>query len=312
MSRMDFDRALDSWMAEGPDQIPDHTVARIFTTFEMNETRKLRWLPRRETMNRVVFALGGAAAVLVVAVMALGLYVNQPGGVGGQPSPTTAPRSSPSAEPSRTAEPSSTPKPSITADAGIPVGEFLLYDGRYGDGVPITVNIPASGWHGEEGVGILVKNDNPDAPDGAGMIGPFVGDDVYVYGDPCQWSTTLPDAPSTTVDEIVAALQSQASRDASEPVDITVDGYAGKSITLHVPDDAVFAECYRGEFRTLVDNPAADGARYHQDPGQIDELWILDVDGVLTVFDAGYYEGTPAEHVAEVRAIAESATFETP
>jgi hypothetical protein len=38
-------------------------------------------------MNRLLFALGGAAAVLVVAVLALGVYSNQPG-VGGQPSPS--------------------------------------------------------------------------------------------------------------------------------------------------------------------------------------------------------------------------------
>ncbi len=72
--------------------------------------------------------------------------------------------------------------------------------------------------------------------------------DLYVYGDPCQWSSTTPDPPATTVDELVAALSAQASRDASEPVDITVDGYAGKSITLHVPDDAVFSDCDEGYF----------------------------------------------------------------
>jgi hypothetical protein len=97
-------------------------------------------------------------------------------------------------------------------------------------------------------------------------------------------------------------------------VDITVDGYAGKSITLHVPDDAVFSDCDRGMFGSwgYVLNGTVDPtpSRYHQGPGQIDELWIVDVDGMVTVIDAGHYEGTPAEDVAELHAIVDSITFE--
>ena len=52
---------------------------------------------------------------------------------------------------------------------------------------------------------------------------------------PMPMGETMPDTPATTLDEIVAALGSQATRDASEPVDITVDGYAGKSITSRCP-----------------------------------------------------------------------------
>ena len=47
-------------------------------------------------------------------------------------------------------------------------------------------------------------------------------------------------------------------------------------------------------------------------PGQIDELWILDVGGVLVVIDTASYADTPAEHVEELRAIVESAVFEAP
>ena len=105
-----------------------------------------------------------------------------------------------------------------------------------------------------------------------------------MYGDPCQWSSTRPDTPATTVDEIVAALAAQASRDASEPVDITLDGYAGKTITLHVPDDAVdFDDCDDGSFgywASIDPEFGDDGVEpvpaCTRRPGQIDELWILD------------------------------------
>ena len=64
--------------------------------------------------------------------------------------------------------------------------------------------------------------------------------------------STMPDTPATTVDEFVAALAAQASRDASAPVDVTVGGYAGKTITLHVPDDAAFDDCDEGDVRPAV------------------------------------------------------------
>jgi len=136
----------------------------------------------------------------------------------------------------------------------------------------------------------------------------FTGE-LFVYGDPCEWSTTKPEIPARTVDELVAALSAQASRDASAPKDITVGGHAGKSITLHVPDDAVFGRCDQGYFGSWVDGLEPTPSRYHQGPGQIDELWILDVNGVLTVIDTTYYVGTPVEDVEEMRAIVRSASF---
>lgn len=255
-------------------------------------------------MNKFVsIGLGAAAVVVVVVVGAQLLATPAPGGVG------TTPTASPSAPASPTPEPSVEPSPSPTPE-GIPEGPFVLKSP--GGGPPITVTIPAPGWEGDPSGGPLVKNDNTDPPDGAAIIGPFFGD-LYVYGDPCQWSTTLPDTPATTVDEAAAALTAQASRDASAPVDITVDGHVGKSITLHVPDDAVFGDCDDDRFSSWAgggDPLSAGPSRYHQGPGQIDEVWLLDVDGVLIVVDAMYGAETSAEHLAELHAILESMTFE--
>lgn len=251
-------------------------------------------------MNKLVpIGLGTAAVVAALVVGARLLGPPAPGGVLGVPSVQPSVASSPTAAPS-VANPS-------TPVGGNAPGPFVIG----GDGGPaITVTIAAPGWYGEPGVGILVKNDDADLPDGAGMIGPWYGP-LYVYGDPCRWSTTTPKTPATTVDEMVAALAAQKSRDASAPVDITVDGYSGKSITLHVPDDAVFAQCDQGKFGSWQSaEVASDGPdRYHQRPGQIDELLILDISGKLMVFDSAYYKGTPAGVLAELHAILDSMTF---
>jgi hypothetical protein len=172
----------------------------------------------------------------------------------------------------------------------------------------ITVTIPAPDWYGP-GPGGLYKDDKADpSGDGAGMI-VFPGDDLYVYGDPCDWSTTRPARPSTTIDAFVAAMSAQASRAATEPVDVTVDGYSGKSITVHVPDDADFSQCDQATFGSWVAGGEGTPSRYQQGPGQIDKLWVLDVGGELVVIDAAYYEGTPQTIIDELEAIAESATF---
>ncbi len=131
---------------------------------------------------------------------------------------------------------------------------------------------------------------------------------MYVYGDPCHWASTKPNTPVTTVDEAIAALSGQPSRDASAPVDVTVDGHAGKSITLHVPDDARFGDCDQGEFRSWIEG--SEAVRYHQDPGQFDLVWVLDVNGELVIFDVAYYEGTPPSVLDEMGAVVESATLD--
>lgn len=248
-------------------------------------------------MNKFVAIGLGAAAVVAVLLIGSNLLGSAGPAPGAQPTASVAPsESEPSVEPS--------------SAAGLPEGPHLLLYERL---VRIDVTIPAAGWFGEEGGGILVKDDNADPPDGAGMIA-FVGP-LYVYGDPCQWSTTTPDTPATTVDELVAALSAQASRDATAPVDVTVGGYAGKSITLHVPDDAAysageFTDCDQGYFGSWGTDTEPTPARYHQGPGQIDELWILDVNGVPVIINTGYYAGTPTADVEELRAIVESATFQ--
>jgi hypothetical protein len=178
-------------------------------------------------------------------------------------------------------------------------------DGTETDVPPLTVTIPGPGWDSDEG-GILLNNWGDG---GAGMI-IFRRQEYLVYGDPCSWATTIPDTPVTTVDEFVAALSSQPSRNASEPVDITLDGYTGKSITLHIPDDADFSQCDGGTFGSWnCDDAGNIPCGFHQGPGETDIEYILDVDGVLVAWHTGYEAGAPADVVAELEAIVQSATF---
>lgn len=303
---MSFDpettRIVRSWLDEGVTELPDRVLDAVLDQIPATSQRRATWWPARRisTMNTTL-KFGLAAAVVAVAVL-IGINFVGTSAVGG-PGPGG---STPTPEPTPVATPAPTPQ------GLLPEGRHVLNDGNPLEGSPTlrtTVTIPAPDWYGDAGGGILIKDDNSGAPDGAGMI-TFFGD-LYVYGDPCDWATTRPEAPATTVDELVAALTAQASRDATAPVDVTVDGHAGKSITLHVPEDAVFSECDRATFGSWG-VPGSDESpfRYHQDPGQIDRLWIVDVDGTLTVIDIAYYEGTPQSVIDELEAIVDSISFD--
>jgi len=299
-SDRDVSRSIRSWLHEDRHEDASRIAGAVLDHVEATQWRRAGWLARRTpTMNRIVGS-GLVAAAAVVALVVGVQLLNSPGANTGGPGE----------------EPTSTPTPTATASptqaAGLPEGPFALTDGSVGTGgVPATVTIPGPGWHGEPDSGVLCKgaDECADPPDGAGMIGPWFGE-FYVYGDPCEWSTTTPDEPATTVDELVSALTNQASRDASAPVDVTLGGYEGKFITLHVPEDADFAACDRGYFGSWAVPGDPTPSRYHQGPGQIDLLWIVDLDGVLTVMDASHYDQTPANDVDELRAIVESMTFE--
>jgi hypothetical protein len=311
----DPDRLIRAFIREGEDELEDQVYDAVRAAIEQKRQRAFIGPWRTPAMNKIVTLGLGAAAVVVALVVGIQLF-GSPGGFGGpgdEPSPTPhASAADPTVEPS-VAEPTS------SAAGILPEGPILVYDPPT-DGAPsITMTISTSGWTHLADIGALEKGESvanvpeavvlPDAlPAGTGL---------YVYGDPCQWASTMPDSPATTVDEIVAALAAQASRNASEPVDVTVGGYAGKMITLHVPDDAVFSECEAGEqgpefgtyqLEAVQDRPS----RYHQGPGQIDDLWIVDVEGSIVIIDAMYRSDTPLETVEEMRALVESATFELP
>jgi hypothetical protein len=310
---MRTDRQLDDtisrWLeAEAPTQLPDRVLRATFErTRRARQQRGWQAPFRRLQVNRMLPALAGVAAVAVVAVVAVGLYFNQPGIGGVPPAPTQAP--SPTAAPTPTAEPTATREPASTPAAGLPEGPFDLED----SGMAMTVTIPAPGWTFDGEVTALVKgNEVANMPEAAILFWSWpAGTAFYVPGDPCRSTSTRPDTPATTVDDFAAALAAQASRDASEPVDVMVGGYAGKSLTLHVPDDALFDECQQGEFVSYGTEQDPLG-RIHQGRGQIDELWILDVDGAFVIIDAMYRPDTPPALVEEMRGIAQSATFDMP
>lgn len=286
----DVNRAIRSWLHEDRHEDASRIAGAVLDRVEATPERRAVWLAwRTPNMNRFVAIGLGAAAVVIVGVF-----------LGAQLLGSSSPRL-PGA--GATATPTSTPA------AFVPV-PYQFFNLEAPDAPRMNVTIPTAGWttspfftKGDE------VNNVPEAAILTYLEAPGTG--FYVFADPCKHMSTKPETPATTVDEIAAALAAQASRNASEPVDVTVGGYAGKAINLTVPRDVNIDACEGPEFATFA-TTKDDLARYQQGPGQIDDIYIVDVNGTVVIIDAMYRPSTPAELVDEMRGIVESATFTLP
>jgi hypothetical protein len=111
-------------------------------------------------------------------------------------------------------------------------------------------------------------------------------------------------------------------RNATAPTDVTVGGYDGRYLEWSVPTDMVVTG--DAEFHGCDVQPSNGlrdfvswfgdgyGERYQQVAGQVDWLWILNVDGQRLVVDATFSPDTTEAGRAELANIAESLRFNEP
>ena len=322
----DVNRVVRSWLREDRHEDANRVLGAVLDEVDTTPQRGTgRFARRTPTMNKFI-ALGLAAAAVVVAAF-IGIQYFGGSNVGGP-------------------GPSETPVPSASPIALLNAPNPLDPDSRYqvnaGPGLDVTVAVP-SGWSGS-GDWVVIGPRGNDAPDGmavrfysgalnlyvnplnpaisgarrsAGHSDPqyvtdrsiFLG--VYpvesVYGDPCQWQGSLPDPQvGPTVDDFATALANQPTREGTM-TDVTLDGYSGKKVTLSTPADINFADCDLGIFGTWTETGSIEPSRYSQGPGQVEDVYIIDVDGVRLVLDASWFpdQATPDE-LAELASVISS------
>jgi hypothetical protein len=208
------------------------------------------------------------------------------------------------------AEPTPTLAPATSTDVVDPnagsVDGVVLGDGDYPG---YTVQVPP-GWSTTDGHFVINDTD-------AEVLGISVWDVGEVARDPCHSVRNLVD-PGPTVEDLVAALVAQPMRHASTPTDVKLGGYEGQYLEWSVPPDMVvtgdadFKGCdaqpngHRDFVSWLGDGL---GERYQQVAGQVDRLWVLDVDGQRLVVDATYSPDASEAVREELGRIAESIRF---
>ncbi len=131
----------------------------------------------------------------------------------------------------------------------------------------------------------------------------WVWDVNSVFTHPCDASAE-PVGPS--VADLANALAAQQLRASTDPVPVTVGGYDGLYVELSVPDDVDDSACADSDFSLW---PGRGQSDVREILGQVDMVWIVDVDGQRITFDAVHTPDLSPDKVAELKNIVTTATF---
>ena len=152
----------------------------------------------------------------------------------------------------------------------------------------------------------------------SGVLGLSVWDVGEVPRNPCHWRGRMYD-PGPSVDDLVTALVAQPLRNATRPTDAMLGGYDGRYLEWSVPADMVvtgdadFEGCdvqpSNGHLDFVSWLGDGQGERYQQVAGQVDMLWVLDVDGQRLIVDATYSPDTTIAERDALIQIAKSIRF---
>jgi hypothetical protein len=161
----------------------------------------------------------------------------------------------------------------------------------------IAITLP-SGWY----------NYNGWALNDGGTLSVAFWDVAKVYPTPCRWQGKPMIDPGRTVDGLARALAAQPLRHASRPTDVALAGFRGKYLGWSVPSKIDFSRCGQGYFESWTGRGWATD-RWQQGPGQVDQLWILDVRGQRLVIDASHMPWATRQQRAKLDRIVHSIKF---
>jgi len=152
------------------------------------------------------------------------------------------------------------------------------------------------------------------------QLGLTIWDVVDVYANGCHWAGPMIH-PGATADELAAVLAARPLRNATAPVAVSLGGYQGKYLQWSVPSDIrfdaashSFSDCdiatengvTAGYFKSCTDDTCD---RFQQGPGQVDRLWILDIDGHRLLIDANYMPAATEQDRTELAEVVSSIVF---
>lgn len=279
----DTTRIVRWWLEDGVTRLPDPILDAVLDELPSTRQRRASRWPLRLPQTNMAFTLGIAAAVVVIAAL-LGVRLLLPDGSG---------YGSPGDQPSPTATPSAWPD----SVGGVAAG---TYRSDSPSPVRTTITVP-EGWFacGVDVAVLAACNDGTHR----GEISVLRVENVVA--DPCDPARALLEPPvGESVDDLVDALSRLSGFAATDPSDISLDGYVGKEFELTAPTDP---ECGPGgpglgtwtfPSGTLDVNGVG--------PGEVNLLRIIDVEGVRVMIAAAYQPVASAAQITQIREIFES------
>lgn len=236
--------------------------------------------PARRSRARNALTAGSA---LLVAAAAVGCTTGSSGATAGDTSPSS------------TADPGdAVPLEELPTDAPLDPGRYVVsvVDADSAPLLPV-LSVREGYLNLDGGVGV-------HADELARYL--WVWEVESVYAHPCDASAE-PVGPS--VADLAKALAAQQLRASNDPVPVTVGGYDGLYVELTVPAHVDANDCPGGVFGLWPGRLQ----RYQEIVGQVDMVWIIDVDGQRLVFDAAHDPNASPDKVAELEKMVTTATF---
>ena len=172
-------------------------------------------------------------------------------------------------------------------------------------GVPLSVDLPTSGWHSEQG--FFINKDAGVAADGASFLF-WDPAPKGVYADLCAHRLSPPAGPSTA--DLAAAVSTVPGTDVvSGPSNVTLGGRPAKRVVLKVRKDN---KCAGGDggFYLWYGDVQKGEIRYATALGVTLRLWIVDVNGTRLFIEAESYEGASPKVDQEIQKVVDSIQFE--
>ena len=270
-------RIVRSWLRDGVTSLPDRILDAVLD--ELPATRQRRsWWPLRQFFRNNKRAVFGIAAAAVVVGAMLGTRLLPTGGLGvGAPAD----------------DPTPTPSPTPIALFGAPDTELVAARYVIDDPFPVRLTFDVPGrwtkcaW-GPVDPGVC-------GPEGQGLTVQIIDN---VVADPCDPLRAPLDPPvGPSVDDLTEAISGLPGFEATNAVDISVDGFRGKELLVTAP---AATDC---ELWTWSTADRTNGVS----PGEVNLLRILNVAGVRIMIAAAYFPPeTSGEELAELRRIFES------
>lgn len=293
--KRDPDLLIREFLDDGLVDLPDRSYDTVRSAIEHTRQRVVLgpWsIPELLQPARLAFV---AAALVGLAVLGI-TFLPREGGIGSPATPSALPT------------PTTTPIPLPITDTGLALaaGTYLI-DDPPATPVKMVVTVP-SGWQTVSGFLFKTRGTIFDET----TISLSHWRVTNVYSDPCRSGTSLSQPPvGPTVDDLANALADQIGRRATEPVDITIDGYVGKRVESTVPTNLDATTCDNAEYKTFATGPfPGDYGGFAYAPGQSDTFYVLDVEGERVLIHALYQAETPEADRADLQAMVESIRLE--
>jgi hypothetical protein len=288
----DTDRRIREYLAPGPAELPDRSFDEVRHRIERTHQRVV-FGPRRDAMPGSARLALVAASIVAVTVVSLNVLPFL-GGFGSADLPAATASPAPLAS---TAPSESTATKWLPHSAPLAAGDYAIDLTAEFEPLRLRLTVPA-GWSSAQTFDIY-KGDVTLAP----------WTITHIYTDGCRSQDSLLKV-GPSVDDLADALASLEARLPVGPTATTIGGSDALLVSLTLPLDVDLSTCRDSEgYRNWPDPGPVLAYGHWSAPGQVDDVYVIDLEGKRLVLVASYPGDTPEGVRTELQGVIDSIEF---